>query len=128
MNLRFCEVESLLGVPAHNAVCDWVILSVCRLAEGRQTEDTVTRVCAKCVFACVCVYLPMCEYVRERERQRESERVHACVFVCACVYLPMCEYARERERERESLCVWVGGCDWVIPGGSAGWLPASWPR
>ena len=39
-HLRFGEVERLLRVPTHDTVCDWVVLSVCRLAEGRQTEDT----------------------------------------------------------------------------------------
>ena len=39
-DLRFGEVEPLLGVPAHDAVRDGVVLSVCRLAEGRPSEDT----------------------------------------------------------------------------------------
>ena len=36
---RFREVEDLLGIPTHDAVCDRVILSVCGL--GGQKENKV---------------------------------------------------------------------------------------
>lgn len=36
LDLRFGEVEDLLGIPAQNAVCDRVVFSVCGLEEGKK--------------------------------------------------------------------------------------------
>lgn len=39
LDLRFREVEDLLGISTHNAVCDAVIFSVCGLGEGKEKQD-----------------------------------------------------------------------------------------
>lgn len=38
LDLRFREVENLLGIPTHNVVCDWVVFSVCGLGEGKEKQ------------------------------------------------------------------------------------------
>lgn len=36
LDLRFREVEDLLGIPTQNAVCDLIVFSVCGLEEIRK--------------------------------------------------------------------------------------------
>lgn len=39
LDLRFREVEDLLGIPTENAVCDWVIFSVCCLGKEKESRS-----------------------------------------------------------------------------------------